>query len=249
LWFRISRRANDPEQLLGNVNYGGALVLINRGDYFQAGLIIQKGSFEQMKQAGLDAFRARVARIALYLANRVDEISDWEQIKLLTVKLNRLERWYRPGLLCIGDAAHAMSPAGGVGINLAIQDAVATANLLADALREKRVTEELVDRVQRRREFPTRVIQIAQANAHKLMGLLFQNPGPVQAPWQLKLVVRIPGIPHVVGRLVGVGVRPEHIQGARPAACGRTRLAKLAIGLGVAAGLLRAWSMRKRWAA
>jgi 2-polyprenyl-6-methoxyphenol hydroxylase-like FAD-dependent oxidoreductase len=249
LWFRISRRANDPEQVLGNVNYGRALVLINRGDYFQAGLIIQKGSFEQMKEAGLDAFRATVARIAPYLSDRVDEINDWEQIKLLTVKLNRLERWHGPGLLCIGDAAHAMSPAGGVGINLAIQDAVATANLLADALRERRVTEELLNRVQRRREFPTRVTQAAQATAHKLFDLLFHNPGPVRVPWQLKAAMQIPGIPHVTGRLVGLGVRPEHIQDARPNACTRKRLAKIAIGVGVAAVLVSLWRMRQKSAA
>ena len=129
LWFRISRRAGDPEQVLGNINYGKALILINRGDYFQAGLIIPKGSFEQTRREGLDVFRETIARIAPYLGDRVDEIESWDQIKLLTVQINRLRKWHLPGLLCIGDAAHAMSPAGGVGINLAIQDAVATANL------------------------------------------------------------------------------------------------------------------------
>ena len=193
--------------MFGNINYGRALVLIDRGDYFQAGLIIRKDSFEEIKTAGMESFRGMIARIAPYLADRVHELHDWEQIKLLSVKLNRLEQWHCPVLLCIGDAAHAMSPAGGVGINLAIQDAVATANLLADALRERRTTEELLQFVQRRREFPTRMTQAAQANAHKVFAQLFRNSGPVRAPWQLKAAVRIPGITHVMGRVVGIGVR------------------------------------------
>jgi 2-polyprenyl-6-methoxyphenol hydroxylase-like FAD-dependent oxidoreductase len=245
LWFRIGRGTEDPEQLFGNINYGRALVLINRGDYFQAGLIIRKESFEEIKMAGLDAFRETIVRIAPYLKDRVHELKEWEQIKLLSVKLNRLERWHQPGLLCIGDAAHAMSPAGGVGINLAIQDAVATANLLADALRERFVTQRLLERVQRRRQFPTRMTQAAQANTHKLFAQLFDNPGPLKAPWQLKAAVRIPGIPHVVGRAVGVGVRPEHIQGTRRSPAYRNeRIAKVAFGLGIAAGLVIVCSMR-----
>ena len=113
LWFRISRVGNDPEQLFGNINYGKALILIPRGDYFQAGLIIRKGSFAEIQQRGLEAFREDIRRIAPYLGDRVNELHDWEQMKLLSVQINRLRRWYRPGLLCIGDAAHAMSPAGG----------------------------------------------------------------------------------------------------------------------------------------
>jgi 2-polyprenyl-6-methoxyphenol hydroxylase-like FAD-dependent oxidoreductase len=214
LWFHISRRSNDPEQLLGNINYGRALVLINRSAYFQAGLLIRKGSFEEMKGAGLDAFRKTLLQIAPYLGDRVDELKDWEQIKLLSVQLNRVRKWYLPGLLCIGDAAHAMSPAGGVGINLAIQDAVATSNLLADALRERRVTEDVLAQVQRRRDFPTRVTQWVQARAHKVFDRLFRNPGPVKPPWQLKLAIRIPGVQRLFARAVGMGVRPEHIREA-----------------------------------
>ncbi|PYX27301.1 MAG: hypothetical protein DMG80_18885 [Acidobacteria bacterium] len=214
LWFRISRRGNDPEQLLGNFNYGRALVLINRGDYFQAGLLIRKGSFEGMKTAGLDAFRKTLLQIAPYLDDRVDELKDWDHIKLLSVQLNRLRKWHSPGVLCIGDAAHAMSPAGGVGINLAIQDAVATANLLSDALRDRRVTEDLLAQVQSRREFPTRVTQRVQATAHKAFDRLFRNPGPAKPPWQLKLAVRIPGVQRLMARAVGMGVRPEHIREA-----------------------------------
>ena len=190
----------------------------------------------------MQAFRDVIAQIAPYLRDRVHELQNWEQIKLLSVKLNRLERWHQPGLLCIGDAAHAMSPAGGVGINLAIQDAVATANLLGDALREHRVTDELLHCVQRRREFPTRMTQAAQANAHKVFAQLFRNIGPVKAPWQLKAAVRIPGVAHVVGRAVGIGVRPEHIKDARRSSAYRNRrLAKVALGVSVAAGLVIAY--------
>jgi 2-polyprenyl-6-methoxyphenol hydroxylase-like FAD-dependent oxidoreductase len=247
LWFRMGRRADDPEQLFGNINYGRALVLINRGDYFQAGLIIRKDSFEEIKTAGVEAFRDIVARIAPYLRNSVHELQDWNQIKLLSVKLNRLERWHEPGLLCIGDAAHAMSPAGGVGINLAIQDAVAAANLLADALREGRVTHGLLQRVQRRREFPTRMTQAAQANAHKIFAELFRNTGPLRAPWQLKAAVQVPGITHVIGRAIGVGPRPEHIQGTkRSPAYHRDRLVKIALGLGIVAGLVILCGIRLR---
>ena len=215
LWFRISRNGSDPEQLLGNFNYGRALVLINRSDYFQAGLLIRKGSFEEMKRDGLDSFRNTLLQIVPFLGNRVDELQDWEQIKLLSVQLNRLRQWHLPGLLCIGDAAHAMSPAGGVGINLAIQDAVATANLLSNALREHRVSDDLLAQVQRRREFPTRVTQRVQAAAHRAFDRLFRNPGPAKPPWQLKLAVHIPGLPRLLARGVGMGVRPEHIRDAR----------------------------------
>jgi 2-polyprenyl-6-methoxyphenol hydroxylase-like FAD-dependent oxidoreductase len=215
LWFRITRKPNDPEQVLGNVNYGKALVLINRGDYFQAGLIIQKGSFEDLKRHGLDQFRNTIGRIAPYLHERVLELQDWEQIKLLTVQINRLPRWHRAGLLCIGDAAHAMSPAGGVGINLAIQDAVAAANLLVNPLRERRITEALLARVQHRREFPTRITQFLQVNAHKAFARIFQNTGEATAPWQLRAAVRAPGLQRVLGRVIGIGIRPEHVHDPR----------------------------------
>jgi 2-polyprenyl-6-methoxyphenol hydroxylase-like FAD-dependent oxidoreductase len=250
LWFGLSRHASDPEQLFGNVNYGQVLVLINRGNYFQAGMIIQKGSFEQVKSAGLDAFRQRILRIAPYLGDRVQELQSWDQIKLLTVRINRLRGWHRPGLLCIGDAAHAMSPAGGVGINLAIQDAVATANLLAGPLREGRADDAQLAMVQQRREFPTRVTQFLQVNAHRAFSWIFQRPGPIQAPWQLKVVVRVPGVQRVVGRLVGIGVRPEHIADApkRPTPQGPAvwRLAVCGITAIVVAGVFLVRKNRSR---
>ncbi len=211
LWFRISRRAGDPEQLAGNINYGKALIVINRGDYSQAGLIIPKGSFEQIQRNGMEAFRDSIARIAPYLSDRVHELQSWDQIKLLTVQINRLRQWHLPGLLCIGDSAHAMSPAGGVGINLAIQDAVAAANMLAEPLRARRVTEGHLARLQQRREFPARVIQALQVRAHQAFAHVFKTDGQFHAPWQLKLVARVPGRPWAMGYLVGIGVRPEHV--------------------------------------
>jgi 2-polyprenyl-6-methoxyphenol hydroxylase-like FAD-dependent oxidoreductase len=233
LWFRISRHADDPEELFGNINYGKALILIDRNDYFQAGLIIRKGSFEEMKNRGLDSFRKSIVQIAPYLIDRVQEIENWDQIKLLSVQINRLRKWYRPGLLCIGDAAHAMSPAGGVGINLAIQDAVATANLLAAPLLARRVTVDHLAGVQERREFPTRVTQFVQRQAHKGFEYIFAHPGPTKAPWQLKVVTSIPGIQHVTARFVGIGARPEHVHGRQPA----SRLKRLAIATGIAAAV------------
>ena len=246
LWFRISRQTDDPDQLLGNINYGRVLILINRGDYFQAGLLIGKGSFEQVQNDGIDRFRETIRKIAPYLGDRVDELQDWEQIKLLSVQINRLRQWYRRGLLCIGDAAHAMSPAGGVGINLAIQDAVATANLLADPLREGRVTEWWLEQVQRRREFPTLVTQQLQVFAHAGMQRAFQNPGPATAPWQLKAAVQIPGIQHVLARVVGMGIRPEHLKGATKPS--RFCIKDIAVGVGVAMGVaaLAVGLIRKR---
>jgi 2-polyprenyl-6-methoxyphenol hydroxylase-like FAD-dependent oxidoreductase len=212
LWFRLSRKSHDPEQLLGNINYGKALVLINRSDYFQAGLIIPKGAFERIQRDGLGAFRNDLVKIAPYLGDRVQELENWDQIKLLTVRINRLERWHLPGLLCIGDAAHAMSPAGGVGINLALQDAVAAANILIEHLRAGTVPEDILARVQARREFPTRVTQYMQLNAHKAFAKIFDNLGPIKAPWQLRAAVHIPGLQRLVARAVGLGARPEHVK-------------------------------------
>ena len=236
LWFRISRQPHDPQQVLGNINYGKALILINRGDYFQAGLIIRKGTLEQIKTEGLDAFRRSVAQVAPYLGDRVGEIEDWDRIKLLTVQINRLPRWHLPGLLCIGDAAHAMSPAGGVGINLAIQDAVAAANLLAAPLRIGRVSDLILKRVQQRREFPTRVTQFLQVSAHRALSAVFTTDGPVQAPWQLRAVAALPGRKWIIGYVVGVGVRPEHVADAE----GRRIpwLQKAAVRIGAAAGAI-----------
>ncbi len=246
LWFRISRVGNDPEQLFGNINYGKVLILINRGNYFQAGFIIRKGAFDEIQRKGIEAFRQDIRQIAPYLDDRVNELKDWDQIKLLTVRINRLPRWHRPGLLCIGDAAHAMSPAGGVGINLAIQDAVAAANLLAQSLLNRSVTEDLLAKVQKRREFPTRVTQRLQINAHKVFENVFRNPGPLQAPWQLKVGTHIPGIQHVIARIIGIGIRPEHISGRRRECGFDSKLKKsIAVCAGVAATATVAWRLAR----
>ncbi|HKF63725.1 MAG TPA: FAD-dependent oxidoreductase, partial [Dongiaceae bacterium] len=154
LWLRLSRHAGDPGQTAGRFDTGRILVMLNRGSYWQCAFVIRKGGFEAIRAAGLPAFRETLASLAPYLADRLDELASWEDVKLLTVRVDRLRRWHRPGLLCIGDAAHAMSPIGGVGINLAIQDAVAAANLLATPLRKALTTEADLRKVQRRRELP-----------------------------------------------------------------------------------------------
>jgi 2-polyprenyl-6-methoxyphenol hydroxylase-like FAD-dependent oxidoreductase len=241
LWFRISRRPDELEQVLGNVNYGKALILINRADYFQAGLIIAKGSYEQIKSRGIDTFRADIHRIAPYLGERVDELENWDQIKILTVQINRLRQWHRPGLLCIGDAAHAMSPAGGVGINLAIQDAIAAANLLTQPLLDQCVSEMHLAAVQRRRAFPTRLTQAIQLLAHRGLARVFEDSGPLRAPWQMKVVTRIPGIHRALGYAVGIGMLPEHV---REKAQERPRRSSLStavcwgLGLAIATGVV-----------
>ncbi len=242
LWFRMSRQGNDPEMLFGNINYGNALIMIPRGDYTQTAMVIRKGAFDQIQQQGLELFRDRIRRTAPFLGDRVQELKDWDQIKLLSVQINRLRQWHRPGLLCIGDAAHAMSPVGGVGINLAIQDAVATANLLADPLREGRVTEDMLARIQRRREFPTMATQFLQVNAHKALQTIFRDPGPAVAPWPFKAIVNIPGFQKIPARIVGVGILPEHIKGAtsrKTCPIPMPSLKKIAIGAGLlAAGIV-----------
>jgi 2-polyprenyl-6-methoxyphenol hydroxylase-like FAD-dependent oxidoreductase len=235
LWFRISRKEGDPDQVLGNVNYGKGLILINRNTYFQAGMIVSKGSYEEIKQRGLQEFRRSIAQVVPFLAERVEELQDWEQVKLLTVQLNRLRRWYRPGLLCIGDAAHAMSPVGGVGINLAIQDAVATANLLSVPLQLGQVPVEMLARVQARRLFPTRATQRVQGYIHRGMARVFESDAPIQVSPVLRASVHIPGIHRALGYAVGMGVRPEHVEETQPR-CERKRLARAA-AIGVAVGL------------
>jgi 2-polyprenyl-6-methoxyphenol hydroxylase-like FAD-dependent oxidoreductase len=213
LWFRLSKTENDPVKgVLGNINYGKMLILIDRSDYFQAGLLIRKGGFAEVQQRGLAAFRESLRQVVPELGDRVEEITDWEQVKLLTVQVNRLERWWRPGLLCIGDAAHAMSPVFGVGINLAIQDAVAAANVLAAALHTGRSTDGLLQRVQRRRTFPTRGTQRMQVTVHKGLQTIFRQSGPMRPPVLLRTVVHLPGLRRLLARVVGLGLRREHVR-------------------------------------
>jgi 2-polyprenyl-6-methoxyphenol hydroxylase-like FAD-dependent oxidoreductase len=211
LWFHLSRSAEAP-QMLGRVDAGAIFILLNRGDYWQCGYVIPKGTFEQIRAAGLPAFRERVARLAPATRDRVGELRDWDDVKLLTVRLDRLSTWYRPGLLCVGDAAHAMSPVGGVGINLAIQDAVAAANILATPLRERRVTVDDLRRVQTRRERPTRVTQRIQLFIqNRVVRSVLGAIGPVTPPLLVRLLGKFPRLRRLPARLIGMGVRPEHV--------------------------------------
>jgi 2-polyprenyl-6-methoxyphenol hydroxylase-like FAD-dependent oxidoreductase len=211
MWFRISRKPNDPDDLVGHVARGRMLIMINRDDYWQCAFVIAKGTADAVKARGLDDFRAVVVDMApLDTSDRIGEIKSWDDVKLLTVAVDRLRRWYRPGLLCIGDAAHAMSPIGGVGINLAVQDAVAAANILAEPLRRGAVTTEALNDVQQRREFPTRVTQRLQITLqNNVIGPALKGQQP-HAPLFMKLL-QLPLLRRIPGRVLALGVRPEHI--------------------------------------
>ena len=212
LWFRMTRRETDDEQTLGRITQGRMMVTLNRGDYWQCAYLIRKGDFEQIKKRGLEAFRADIVAVAPFLRDRTDELRGWDQIKLLTVLVDRLQKWYRPGLLCIGDAAHAMSPIGGVGINLAIQDAVATANLLGERLSRGTVSIADLQRVQFRRELPTRITQTAQVFIqNRLIRQILGSDEQIQLPWILRVLMRRPFLRRIPARLIGIGFRPEHV--------------------------------------
>jgi 2-polyprenyl-6-methoxyphenol hydroxylase-like FAD-dependent oxidoreductase len=211
LWMHISKHEGDPEQLFGFFRHGKLLVLINRETYYQAGFVIPKGGIEMIKQRGLRALHCDIVELAPFLRDRIAELDDWSKIKLLTVQINRLRKWYREGLLCIGDSAHAMSPAGGVGINLALQDAVATVNLLAAKLKAGPVSVADLRLVQNRREWPTRVIQAMQVFIHRrvVTGREFRSGDSL--PILLKLLQWFPAFRSLPARLIGIGPRPEHI--------------------------------------
>jgi 2-polyprenyl-6-methoxyphenol hydroxylase-like FAD-dependent oxidoreductase len=212
LWFRMSKKAGDPGETMGRFTAGRIVVLIDRGDYWQCAFVIRKGAIEETKRAGLPAFRTRVAQIVPLFADRVDELKDWEDIRPLTVCVDRLERWHRPGVLCIGDAAHAMSPIGGVGINLAVQDAVAAANILWRPLKERASREEDLRHVQERRELPTRITQRIQVFIqNNVIDRVLGTGTSLQAPWPLRLASRVALLRRITARLLGVGVRPEHV--------------------------------------
>jgi len=216
LWFRVPRdAAHDPSLTGGTIRPGAMLVTLNRGDYWQCAFVIPKGRLEALQAQGIAAFRERVSGVAPFLAAAATAaLTSWDDVKLLSVQISRMPRWYRDGLLCIGDAAHAMSPVGGVGINLAIQDAVATANLLAEALREKRLRPDDLAAVQRRREWPARVTQQAQIAVQNevLAPVLAGTAAPADLPLPLKLLQRLPLLRRLPARLVGIGVRPERVR-------------------------------------
>lgn len=211
-WMRLSRRPSDPQQPAGRFDRGRILVMINRTDYWQCGFVIPKGKAETVRNAGLAAFRASIAAIAPFIADRVDELQSWDDIKLLTVAVDRLRRWYRPGLLCIGDSAHAMSPVGGVGINLAIQDAVATATILSPLLLRARIFTSDLRRVQLRRELPTRLTQWLQVQVQNrvIRPVLASNSSPT-LPIPLRVMQWFPLLQRIPARFIGMGIRPEHV--------------------------------------
>ena len=212
MWMRISRHPTDPAQTLGHFDRGRILFLINREDYWQCAFVIPKGTADEIRQRGLKAFHREIAELEPFLKDRVEELRDWKQVSLLTVRVDRLARWFRPGLLCIGDAAHAMSPIGGVGINLAIQDAVAAANILGPKLRQDNVTECDLQAVQRRRNFPTRATQRFQILIqNNVIRRILGSAETLSVPWPLKVLRRWPILRRIPARLLGLGFRPEHV--------------------------------------
>ncbi len=213
LWLRLSRAEDDPSDTFGQIEAGTLLVLLNRGTYWQCACVIPKGGYGSIRDEGVESLRGRLRSTAPWLRDRVEEIDTWDDVKLLTVTIDRLQRWYRSGLLCIGDAAHAMSPIGGVGINLAIQDAVAAANLLTPALRKGAPSIGMLAQVEARRMWPTRVTQALQ--------LMIQNRvvAPTLArhtrpplPIAIRMIERFPWLQRIPAHLIGVGVQPEHLE-------------------------------------
>jgi len=213
LWMRMSRHPDDPGQTLGRVDAGHILVLINRQDYWQCAFVIAKGGFDDIRGRGLPAFRDEIARLVPYLRERTGELRDWSDIKLLTVAVDRLRVWHRPGLLCIGDAAHAMSPIGGVGINLAIQDAVAAANILAPRLMQAGISDDDLRAVQRRREFPTRATQRLQVVVqNRIISRVLSSTAKLSPPLVLRLFGKWAFLRRLPARIIGLGFRPEHVR-------------------------------------
>ena len=212
LWMRISKKKDDPEQSFGFFQHGKLLVLLDRGDYWQCGFVIPKGGFDEIKAHGLAQFQNDIVSFAGFLRDRVAELDDWSKIKLLTVQINRLRDWCREGLLCIGDSAHAMSPAGGVGINLAIQDAVATANLLAEKLRNGPVSVADLRQVQLRREWPTQLIQGMQVFIHRHVVTGQASGRRNSLPFVLRMLKWFPILRQIPARFIGLGPRPEHFR-------------------------------------
>ena len=213
LWLRLPRQTDDLAESLGRLDAGRMMVLIDRGEYWQCAYVIAKGGFQQVQAAGLPALRAEIARLVPSFANRVDGLQSWDDVKLLTVAVNRLKVWHKPGFLCIGDAAHAMSPIGGVGVNLAVQDAVAAANILAPRFHAGEVREADLAAVQRRRALPARLTQALQiAMQNRVIAGVLQGGRLPRPPLLIRLGSRLPPLRRLVARLIGTGVRPEHIR-------------------------------------
>jgi 2-polyprenyl-6-methoxyphenol hydroxylase-like FAD-dependent oxidoreductase len=213
LWFRVSRHPDDATDMFGHIEAGKMMVMLDRGDYWQCAFVIPKGGIERVKANGLQAFRDAVVEMTPFFTDRIGEIKNWDDVKLLTVSVNRLREWHRPGLLCIGDAAHAMSPIGGVGINLAVQDAVGAANILASSLKEERVTRAMLAAVQRRRELPMRIIQRIQIVVQNmLLAPALASTDRPKPPFLMKLMTWFPVLRRIPARVIGMGFRQEHVQ-------------------------------------
>src|SRR5215203_1862989 len=228
LWFRLSRQRGDPEDTSGYAGRGRFMVVINRGEYWQIAYVIRKGEYESVRDAGLDAFRRTVGETVPVLADRTGELQDWKAVKLLSVQADRLRRWHRPGLLCIGDAAHAMSPVGGVGINLAIADAVAAANILTGPLKEGRVRSRDLRAVQLRRELPTRMIQAFQSVAQRRVVSSSLSPdGAPSVPAAARILLGLRPVRDLPARVIAFGIWPEHVKRREPSVrADRTRVAR-----------------------
>ncbi len=213
LWFRVKREARSEDTSLARIAPGRVVVTIDRGDYWQCAFVIHKGGAEALQREPIEVFRRQVLEAAPLLAPHMDDVRSWDDVKLLTVRVDRLTRWSKPGLLCIGDAAHAMSPVGGVGINLAIQDAVAAANLLAVKLRRGGVTENDLDAVRRRRLWPTRVTQAIQVaiQSNVLVPVMSGANADLRVPLPMRVLTAVPALQRLFARLLGMGVRPEHV--------------------------------------
>ena len=215
LWFRLRRTAADPATTMGRFATGRIFIALNRGDYWQCGYVIAKGQFEEMRRQPFETFRAAIVQLAPYAGDSVQELRGWDDVKLLTVRVDRLLEWFRSGLLCIGDSAHAMSPVGGVGINLAIQDAVAAANVLFEPLRDGQLALDHLRRIQKRREWPTRVTQGLQvAVQRRIIARVLVETGPLKPPLAVRLLAKIPYLRRIPARIVGLGIRPEHVDPA-----------------------------------
>ena len=208
LWFRLPRSDSAPETL-GYIGGGQIVIAIDRGDYWQCGAIIDKGGFEAVQADGLPEFRSRIASAAPFLTNSLDSLTDWDQVKPLSVRANRMRKWWLPGLLCIGDAAHAMSPVGGIGVNYAIADAVAAANALAGPLQRGQLTDDDLRAVQKRRQPPTKVAQMLQRAQTTNLARLRNTQPPL---WTLRLLSHLGPVKRLLGRTVGLGLRREHVR-------------------------------------
>ena len=212
LWFRLSRKESDSPDTFGHIEAGRLMVMFDRGDYWQCAYVIPKGGIERVKSEGLEAFRGRVVEMSPFVSDRVGELKNWDDVKLLSVTVDRLQKWWRPGLICIGDAAHAMSPIGGVGINVAVQDAVAAANRLAGPLRARRVRDDDLEAVQQRRTLPVRFTQWLQLTVQRrIISRVLESQQRPKPPLFLRLFGAFPALRRIPARLIGVGIRPEHV--------------------------------------